>query len=57
MAIKKLPANISIALKQTPRDRRMMKGIEADMKRCDYDSMSEFCRKCFKYVHKHGVNL
>ncbi len=54
---KLLPKNITIGLKQTQRDRKMMRGIMSDMKRCDYASMAEFCRDCIKYVHKNGVEL
>ena len=55
--IKPLPKNITVAVKNIPADRKMMKGIKADMKRCGFRSMAEFVRKCIIHVNKHGVKL
>ena len=58
MATIKLPVNISIAVKSDCKhDRKMMRGIKAEMKRQGFRSMADFVRKCILYVIKHGVEV
>ena len=52
---KKIPANITVGLKDCPLDRRRLKGLERLGKRNNLRALSETARACFDYCIKNEV--